>query len=293
MGNQIHKNGSPKPKSIPGRIPWPDGPPYEQYFSLPDSIIYYMTMNPSTPKCSLKIIQSCKYFFEKNSILVVKDMEETSICINENCSKLCCETYFVKRTASKFWLTKKLFLLSVEPSFIPKYLRPKIYQSQIKKLGIHDTKVNFNDFLFFASTVEILYLTYVEMTYNDGKNVMIEKILEAVPQIQEFLFFSIDGVSVITESTLKHISKLQNLSNFKKLTLIEITEALNLEDLCTFSKARKDIKFEIYYLTNQISQEYKDQLDEIIAAEKQAENSNLHIKYRNWEFPFDRIYCWF
>uniref|UniRef100_A0AC34FM67 Uncharacterized protein n=1 Tax=Panagrolaimus sp. ES5 TaxID=591445 RepID=A0AC34FM67_9BILA len=72
-----------KPKWINGKIVWSGGPSLKQYFNLPESVMYYIAMNPSTPEVYLKLIQSCKYFFEKNPILVVADIyDDTTFCFN-------------------------------------------------------------------------------------------------------------------------------------------------------------------------------------------------------------------
>ena len=42
-----------------------------QRFSIPSSFIYYMAKNPTSLPVYQKLIQSCKYFFAKNPIIVV------------------------------------------------------------------------------------------------------------------------------------------------------------------------------------------------------------------------------
>ena len=42
-----------------------------QRFSIPSSILYYITKDPTSPTVYQKLTQSCKYFYEKNRLLVV------------------------------------------------------------------------------------------------------------------------------------------------------------------------------------------------------------------------------
>uniref|UniRef100_A0AC34FN25 Uncharacterized protein n=1 Tax=Panagrolaimus sp. ES5 TaxID=591445 RepID=A0AC34FN25_9BILA len=49
-----------------------------QEFSLPDSIMHYMAMNPKNAKIYQKLIRSCKYFFVKNQILVISSLQYDS-----------------------------------------------------------------------------------------------------------------------------------------------------------------------------------------------------------------------
>uniref|UniRef100_A0A914P6M7 Uncharacterized protein n=1 Tax=Panagrolaimus davidi TaxID=227884 RepID=A0A914P6M7_9BILA len=45
-----------------------------QNFSMPDSVTFYMAKNPKTAELYQKVIQTCKYFFAKNSILVISSL---------------------------------------------------------------------------------------------------------------------------------------------------------------------------------------------------------------------------
>uniref|UniRef100_A0AC35GRE7 Uncharacterized protein n=1 Tax=Panagrolaimus sp. PS1159 TaxID=55785 RepID=A0AC35GRE7_9BILA len=275
----------PKTKTLNG-ISWPERCSIKQYFSLTSNIIYYMAMNPSTPKVYNKLIQCCKYFFERNPIIVAENMTKVNTFGYNGDSESYCTIFKTTKVSTKIWLLHKLLLTNLTPSFIPQSLRPKIYQSQIKKLGIHDTKVNFNDFLFFASTVEILFLTSVEMTYNDEKNVMLEKIFEVVPNVKEVQYGFIFGKSVVTESTIKNISNLPNLEHLQKLTFLYVYQALNIEDLTLLSKKCEFLS--VYYSGNQLSQEYKNQLNEI--RKNKERFSNLYVNYDNWAFGLNRLY---
>uniref|UniRef100_A0A914P863 Uncharacterized protein n=1 Tax=Panagrolaimus davidi TaxID=227884 RepID=A0A914P863_9BILA len=161
--------------------------------------MYYMAMNPSNSKFNHKLIQSCKYFFERNPILVVRKMEEISICSNEDCTAYsyddapCCVKIDIKKIKSKFWLTQKLMAdylrMDESPNItFTSLLCPKLFRCEIDDLRICDKIVLFEDFKYLASFATYVTLSNVKMIHRNGKVVMLEKILEAITNIEKFIW---------------------------------------------------------------------------------------------------------
>uniref|UniRef100_A0AC34FF93 Uncharacterized protein n=1 Tax=Panagrolaimus sp. ES5 TaxID=591445 RepID=A0AC34FF93_9BILA len=189
-----------KPKMINGKIVWSGGPSCKQHFSLPISIIYYMATNPSTPKVYQKLIQSCKYFFEKNPILVAANMYgKTKLCLNEACDgdseddnddeeyakSDCCTDIDLNKLLSKIWLTSKLELTRENISTFTSLIYPKLYQCKTINLRLYYDIILFNDFKSCAPFLTDIYLQGVVIKNNE-KSVMLDKILEIVPNIKNF-----------------------------------------------------------------------------------------------------------
>uniref|UniRef100_A0AC34FGX2 Uncharacterized protein n=1 Tax=Panagrolaimus sp. ES5 TaxID=591445 RepID=A0AC34FGX2_9BILA len=61
-------------KSVPKKKIYFTGPHGRREWSLPDSIMYYMAMNPKSAEVYQKLVKSCKYFYIKNPIVVVPDL---------------------------------------------------------------------------------------------------------------------------------------------------------------------------------------------------------------------------
>uniref|UniRef100_A0A914QMY2 Uncharacterized protein n=1 Tax=Panagrolaimus davidi TaxID=227884 RepID=A0A914QMY2_9BILA len=106
-----------------------------QSFSMPDSVMFYMAKNPKTAELYQKVVQTCKYFFVKNSILVISSLfyygEKWSI----GGSRV---VYDLADTTSKFWITEKFYAIpanaDVQNSLSP--LIPKLFRSDAKAVMI-------------------------------------------------------------------------------------------------------------------------------------------------------------
>uniref|UniRef100_A0A914PKX4 Uncharacterized protein n=1 Tax=Panagrolaimus davidi TaxID=227884 RepID=A0A914PKX4_9BILA len=183
----------PTPKRmIPGDIKWPGGPSVQQkHFSLPYFVIDYIAKNPTSTEMYNKLIQCCKHFYEKNPILVVKNMEENSIS-STNGSENDEDEYYVdmdiQKIKSKIWLTDVLNLVGDDlPNFtFTSVLCSKLYRCSLSELTLCDVNVLFDDFKYLALTAKGVELDNVKMTYYDGKPVLLEKILEAIPNVEDF-----------------------------------------------------------------------------------------------------------
>uniref|UniRef100_A0AC34FYV7 Uncharacterized protein n=1 Tax=Panagrolaimus sp. ES5 TaxID=591445 RepID=A0AC34FYV7_9BILA len=262
-----------------GKIRWRGGPSLMQNFPFPNTLIYYISMNPSSPKAYNKMIQSCKYFFEKNPILVISRITEKRTCPNERCSITRDNTFNINKTTSKFWLTEKLLLVEASPEFITS-LCPKLYRCNIKKILIHKTTINFDDFKFLASSAETVYLFRSRLNYSDGSAVLFETIFVSLVKVKQFVhFFVQDDVSLITEPSLMNITKLKNFKNLRTLRMFNIPEiAFSDESILSFLNHCGSKNIQLYF--KNISEEWKNQLDALKNSGNLSANHN--IAYDNW-----------
>uniref|UniRef100_A0AC34GRU9 Uncharacterized protein n=1 Tax=Panagrolaimus sp. ES5 TaxID=591445 RepID=A0AC34GRU9_9BILA len=94
----------------------------------------------------------------------------------------------------------------------------------------------------------------------DGSVVMLEKVLEDVPNVK---IFEYNDFSMINASTMRKINTLKNLQHLESFTLAGLPELFNIEDISTFIKDHPAIKICLSF-NYQISEEYKTQLDALI-----------------------------
>uniref|UniRef100_A0A914NXI0 Uncharacterized protein n=1 Tax=Panagrolaimus davidi TaxID=227884 RepID=A0A914NXI0_9BILA len=93
---------------------------------------------------------------------------------------------------------------------------------------------------------------------------MLDKILECLPSnIEDFSFWFRNDVSIVNDSTVKNILKLQNLENLKYFYLFECPDTMSIEDLSAFIKKYENTWIFLDFASN-ISEEYKEQLDSLI-----------------------------
>uniref|UniRef100_A0AC34FCP7 Uncharacterized protein n=1 Tax=Panagrolaimus sp. ES5 TaxID=591445 RepID=A0AC34FCP7_9BILA len=150
-----------------------------QEFSLPDSIMHYMAMNPKNAKVYQKLIQSCKYFFVKNPILVISSLQYDSkrwagdwkyINLNNISSKLWITGYvdFNPRNAEDKSVTSNI---------------SQIYQCDATMLNITNLNIYYDELIIFDSNVDCLDLRYVTVKYENSTNVQFEKIIQLFPKL--------------------------------------------------------------------------------------------------------------
>uniref|UniRef100_A0AC34FZ55 Uncharacterized protein n=1 Tax=Panagrolaimus sp. ES5 TaxID=591445 RepID=A0AC34FZ55_9BILA len=144
--------------------------------------------NPSTSKLYQKLIQSCKYFFAKNPIIVLSCLHFKSDGW-KTCSKICnlVKEYGYKfgfeKITTKFWITDTLIELN-ETVTLPCSIISKLYQCNVQKCFLYQRSLTFDQLLFFASSATQCILA--ECTVTDGKNsnVPLETIVANLPKLK-------------------------------------------------------------------------------------------------------------
>uniref|UniRef100_A0A914R2I7 Uncharacterized protein n=1 Tax=Panagrolaimus davidi TaxID=227884 RepID=A0A914R2I7_9BILA len=260
------------------KIQWPNTPSMKQNWSFKESLIYYIAMKPPTSKVYQRLIQLCKYFFEKNPILIVTRLRDSKedgdvksrICFYEDleCYKKkreCCFKIDIAKLSAKIWITRLLFIINHLKDYFA-LLCSKLYRCENIEIGIFDTIVMFEDFKFMVSSAKDVALHNTSIEYNNGTIVMFDKILECLSPNVEMLEFTFSfDISIINDSTMANIIKLQNLGNLRHFHLHEFPESLEVKDLLAFIKKYENVKILLYF-SSKISQRYKNQLDTMIDA---------------------------
>uniref|UniRef100_A0A914Z0B7 Uncharacterized protein n=1 Tax=Panagrolaimus superbus TaxID=310955 RepID=A0A914Z0B7_9BILA len=272
-----------KPKMINGKIVWAGGPSIKQHFALPESIMYYIAKNPSTPEVYKKLIQSCKYFFEKLPLFVAANLNGNNrLCSNEYCDgeydETCCFYIDFNKLSSKIWITNEIRLYSDDISTFSSLIFPKLFRWNIIELNVINTDIMFNDFRICASFLTDIFIWRSRIINDDGSVVMIDKILEVTSNIKKFYIKFIDNVSMINTAAMKNICKLKSLQNLKSFNLRYIPKIFNVDDLLTFIKAYSNTKIYFSFYGN-ISEEYKIQLDKLVDTVIKSDLLNCYICY--------------
>uniref|UniRef100_A0A914PWR4 Uncharacterized protein n=1 Tax=Panagrolaimus davidi TaxID=227884 RepID=A0A914PWR4_9BILA len=157
------------------------GPYRPQKWPFKYSLINYITMNPSNSKAWQKLIQTCKFFFAKNPVLVIEKL--SSIFGREWRASLNGFEKDVNFASihSKFWVTDQFFSFYFSVSSVISYL----YQVHAKTLKISKQTILYNDYLFISSKVEDIDLYQVTVKKEDGTIVPLEELVEVLPKIKE------------------------------------------------------------------------------------------------------------
>uniref|UniRef100_A0AC34G2D8 Uncharacterized protein n=1 Tax=Panagrolaimus sp. ES5 TaxID=591445 RepID=A0AC34G2D8_9BILA len=242
----------------------------DQDFSLPDSIMFYISQNPTSAKVYQKLIQSCKYFFVQNSVLVISNCYlkyeyEWRLSFYE-------EFLDFKNLSSKIWITDELFVddsLATVKDFNFSIVS-KIYQSDFKKLNLKNQSISFDDFIFLASKCETVWFwENVTVFHDEDKSVVpLEKIVELLPKLTHLVYW---GLKMITTKTVKELIKLPNFANLTEFTLFTVPESFDIETFYDYIKTNKNTKIYLSFSYG-ISGEYKNRLRTIKDEIDQTEN---------------------
>uniref|UniRef100_A0AC34FJ32 Uncharacterized protein n=1 Tax=Panagrolaimus sp. ES5 TaxID=591445 RepID=A0AC34FJ32_9BILA len=132
------------------------------------------------------MVQSCKYFFVKNPILVADgfayyrvDGKWTAFVYKGN------DRTKFSSVSSKFWITKEFsnYVLESSPNMISSIL-PKFYRVNVKELGLSHQNISFDDFLFLTSNVENIFLGLTVVKNEDGSTVPLEQLIKLLPRVK-------------------------------------------------------------------------------------------------------------
>uniref|UniRef100_A0AC34FY98 DUF38 domain-containing protein n=1 Tax=Panagrolaimus sp. ES5 TaxID=591445 RepID=A0AC34FY98_9BILA len=231
----------------------------QQAFSLPDSIMHNMAMNPASAEVYQKLIQSCKYFFVKNSILVLRVMYYKSngweTFINGEWKDI-----DLSNISSKLWITDRFTVGFNNDNTIASSIIPKIYKC--KKLILWEQILSYDEFMVLAPAVEHLDFTRVTVKYGDGTILPFEKIVEQLHEAKQIGFTSF-GSEMITSKTFKELLKIPHFATLDEFVLYTIPESFDIESFYVYLKKNKHTKIGIHFCDT-ISDQYKTRLEAII-----------------------------
>uniref|UniRef100_A0AC34F5Z8 Uncharacterized protein n=1 Tax=Panagrolaimus sp. ES5 TaxID=591445 RepID=A0AC34F5Z8_9BILA len=197
-----------------------------QNFSLPDSFIYYITKNPSTSKIYQKLIQSCKYFFFKNPIIIIHCLEfdaendQWNICVGCDSMKrklIHKKIDVLNVIPSKIWLTGCLLICpkSSNNSNIASKIFQKLFRhdsTNSSLLSLTNQSICFNKLVSHYSSFENISLNNVAVKCADGSNASIEMILSIFTKIKYFYYgFGENSESFDIEKFYEFLKKNTNI----------------------------------------------------------------------------------
>ena len=164
-----------------------------QRFSLPEIIVYYLAKNPTSSKLWKKLIQTCKYFYSKNQILVVSDLCETGDSANKfwNVSSDVWRpriNFDLQNGSFKLWISNSLSVDTYDTPDRISSLFQKVYRFDLKVVDLYNVSITFDEFKCLTSSNTLVYLNFVNvvMKHADGSLVNLIQILERIPCIQKF-----------------------------------------------------------------------------------------------------------
>uniref|UniRef100_A0AC34F014 Uncharacterized protein n=1 Tax=Panagrolaimus sp. ES5 TaxID=591445 RepID=A0AC34F014_9BILA len=164
----------------------------QQNFDFRTSTLNYILKNPKSPEIWKKLVHTCKWFFDKNSIVVLPCLhydfysshEVCMICSDENCNYRCDRLNNLSNVPFKLWITQKLDIEgNKEYTNFAERLYPFIFKCDATTITLCNKVLSFKEFLFLthdANDVSIATLINDE----NGKTVPFEKIVENLPKLK-------------------------------------------------------------------------------------------------------------
>jgi hypothetical protein len=261
----------------------------QQSFPFRDSFMLYIAKNPTSSQLFQKMIQTCKYFFHKNPILVIS----CPITFNYNCQDYVDNQWYIwlnenniilKNITSKIWVTDEADIKgnnydehNFDDHNFDFLVIPKIYQCDIKELTILEQNISLNNIIFLASNFKTIFLSYTTIT-NDNQIVALEKFMQNLPKLINFEYYLNDVPSnlVISSETFPELLKIPHFPNLNKFHLYHVSETIGIENLYAYIRGNKKTNIRIDF--DHISEEFKDHLQEIVT-------EILLTEYRDYIVP--------
>uniref|UniRef100_A0A914QXJ6 Uncharacterized protein n=1 Tax=Panagrolaimus davidi TaxID=227884 RepID=A0A914QXJ6_9BILA len=221
-----------------------------QSFSLPDSIMYYISKNPSTSKLYQNLIQTCKYFFIKNPIIVSPNFH-----YSRDLGKWCTGKirFKISQLICKFWITEIFNLTS---------MLPKLYKCDAKKVTLENEVISFNDLSLLTKTVEDIMFIGVTVKNPDDSTVQFEKIFESFFNVKTFRFSFNSAFPNITSKTFNELLKIPHFLKLQSMNLKDIPDTFDIEAFYVYMKENKTTKFFLFF-DKFMSAPYKNRLEQI------------------------------
>ena len=158
-----------------------------QRFSIPPSFIYYMAKNPTSPCTYRRMVRTCKFFYSKNPVLVVDDIEffkfDFSICRNRKA-----KSYYnlaATQISCKFWVSRKANIFYLTPVAFT-ILRDKMFR--IKGLYLGPDSVVLDNILRpeIARFIKDVRFCKTILENADGTLMSLERIFEYFANLKSF-----------------------------------------------------------------------------------------------------------
>uniref|UniRef100_A0A914Q860 Uncharacterized protein n=1 Tax=Panagrolaimus davidi TaxID=227884 RepID=A0A914Q860_9BILA len=238
-----------------------------------DSLINYITKNPSNSKAWQKLIQSCKYFFAKNPVFVFDKLEYKSkkwmVSLNETKKRIDFTKILIK-----LWITDK-FNASNGPQKSVLSIIPKLYKCDAKYLSLMNDVIPYKDFLFLSSNLEQIVFHNIIVKNENDEIIPFEKLFAVLPKIKECYFYNNLTCSSITTNTVKELLKMPHFSKINR-DLYYIPEEFDIETFFRYLRKNKHSTFYLRFRSG-ISETYKNRLEAIVDEILSIENHDYKI----------------
>uniref|UniRef100_A0A914QYT9 Uncharacterized protein n=1 Tax=Panagrolaimus davidi TaxID=227884 RepID=A0A914QYT9_9BILA len=226
---------------------------FPQSFSLPNSIMYYISKNPTTTKLYQNLIQTCKYFFIKNPIIVSPNFPNP---YSRDSDKLVIGKtgFYFSKLICKFWITENFYFTSI---------LAKLYKCDAKIVTLQNKVISFNELSMFTKTAEDISLNEITVNDSDDSIVPFEIILEIFVNVKKFRFFAYSSIPNFTSKTFDEILTIPHFSKLQLFFLKNIPDTFDIETFYAYMKKNNTTKFNLIF-DKSISAPYKNRLEEII-----------------------------
>uniref|UniRef100_A0A914R688 Uncharacterized protein n=1 Tax=Panagrolaimus davidi TaxID=227884 RepID=A0A914R688_9BILA len=267
LQNIMDINEQAAASAIPNRRKTPvfvHGSSQRQYFAFPKFMMDYILKNPKSWKLWKKLIQSCKWFFDKNPIVVIPclhfvnfhKINGSSTCSTQHCNYVPDRPIELINAPFKLWITELLEIVDGGGA-TAKYLIPRIYKCDAENMYLLNQLFTVDEFAFLTPKVldPIFYATRI--FDKNKKLVSFEKILESLPQIQAIdYYFNRDGLDV-TPDTVKKIVEMEHVKKFYRTALQNISPNFDFDAFSNFMLENKQISFVLAFYEETITEEYR------------------------------------
>uniref|UniRef100_A0AC34FTB2 Uncharacterized protein n=1 Tax=Panagrolaimus sp. ES5 TaxID=591445 RepID=A0AC34FTB2_9BILA len=236
-----------------------------QNFSIPEKILYYMAKNPKNAAVYQKLIQTCKYFFALNPIIVAPVLacyeDEWCTCkIYVSVGVFPCRRRYFKinnlPSNYKVWLSDEIVIQNGDSNILQ--IMPRIYRSDAMYITFeNDYRIlSFKEFLFLASNAKRMVLDNRSIKYENGDTVLFETIIKSLPKLKLLYYESDDGKDITSNSAMNLI---EDFERFSAMNLIGFTENFDVEIIYDFIIKNPHIELNLCYHSD-ISEIYKERI---------------------------------
>uniref|UniRef100_A0A914Q1E8 Uncharacterized protein n=1 Tax=Panagrolaimus davidi TaxID=227884 RepID=A0A914Q1E8_9BILA len=160
-----------------------DGLFRRQNWPFRNSLINYITKSPSNAKAWQKLIQSCKYFYAENPILVIENLrweEEKEWLVSLNNDE---RPVDFSNISPKLWITNEFNVTLASPENISSIV-PKIYKCDANFFRLLHDVISYEDFSFLSSNLEDIVLHNCIVKKDNASNVPLENLFAVLPKIK-------------------------------------------------------------------------------------------------------------
>uniref|UniRef100_A0A914QSZ2 Uncharacterized protein n=1 Tax=Panagrolaimus davidi TaxID=227884 RepID=A0A914QSZ2_9BILA len=248
-----------------------------QYFAFPKFMMDYIRKNPNSWKLWKKLIQSCKWFFDKNPIVVISCLHYCRIngfstCLTAQCTAVHDRRIKFTIAPFKLWITGLLEIVSTKSGAAAKCSN-RVYKCESMFLMFQLLTVD--EFEFLTHDLSHLELFGTRILDKSKKLVSFENILERLPQLESITYNFMEDGRDVTPDTVKKIAKMEYGSKLHRIYLPDIPPTFDFDAFSNFMLENKQISFELEFHDRSTTEEYMIKV-KAFAEKLKTENCDNH-----------------